>query len=57
MNINLRFDIRRVVVSLICILALDAIWLTISRDFYNIQDPKIYYGLIAWISLNMNSPL
>lgn len=53
MNINLRFDIRRVVVSLICILALDAIWLTISRDFYNIQDPKIYYGLIAWISLSI----
>ena len=51
MNVNIKLDIYRIVVSLICILVLDYIWLTLSKDLYNVKDIKLYYGLISWVSL------
>ncbi len=51
MNLNIRLDISRVVVSLICILVLDAIWFTLFKDFYDLKDAEFYYGFIAWVSL------
>ena len=51
MNLKIRVDASKVIISLVCILVLDTLWLTLSRQLYSIEDAKIYYGFIAWVSL------
>lgn len=51
MQLELGFHVRRFIVSLVCILILDAVWLSLTASFYNIKNAKLQYGFIAWTAI------
>ena len=51
MNLILKFDVLRITVSLVIILFLDSLWLTMSKNLYDITNYNLYYGFIAWTAL------